>query len=72
VGQRAGMSPDAPMSAPSVGARVARGDGSALKPCFRAVLVAINRLALLVTHFGVALERAPAMLLPPPVGPERH
>jgi hypothetical protein len=53
--------------APSAG--VARGGVSAV---FRAVLVPIDRISLLVTHLGVAVERAPAALLPPPIEPQRH
>jgi hypothetical protein len=79
LGQRAGMSPERKAAlarrhndyalrvAPSAG--VARGGVSAV---FRAVLVPIDRISLLVTHLGVAVERAPAALLPPPIEPQRH
>jgi hypothetical protein len=60
------------MRALSVRTGVARGVGSARRPKLRTVLVAIDRLSLLVTHFGVAVERASAALLPPPIEPERH
>ena len=73
LGQRAGVSPDAnPTRALSVRTGVAWGVGSAGNPNFRAVLVAIDRLSLLVTHFGVAVERAAAAPLPPPIEPEGH
>ena len=45
------------MSALLVRTGVAWGVGRARRPNFRAVLVAIDRLSLLVTHFGVAVER---------------
>ena len=51
---------------------VAWGDRTARRSKLRAVLVAIDRLSLLVTHFGVAVERAPAALLPPSIEPEGH
>jgi hypothetical protein len=60
------------MRALSVRTRVARGDGTARRPKLRAVLVAIDRLSLLVTHVGVPVERAAAALLPPPKEPEGH
>jgi hypothetical protein len=53
-------------------AGVARGVGSTRKPTLRAVLVAIDRLSLLVTHFCVADPLAPAELLPPLIEPQRH
>jgi hypothetical protein len=60
------------MRALSVRTGVAWGDGTARRPKLRAMLVAIDRLSLLVTHFGVAVERAPAALLPPPIELEGH
>jgi hypothetical protein len=79
MGQCAGMSPERQAAlarrhndyalrvAPSAG--VARGGASAV---FGAVLVPIDRISLLVTHLGVAVERAPAALLPPPIEPQGH
>jgi hypothetical protein len=82
LGQRAGMSPERQaardnsqhvvelLSLPKAG--VLRGEGVARRPKFRAVLVAIDRLSLLIAHFRVAVERAPATLLPPPIEPQGH
>jgi hypothetical protein len=76
VDQRAGMSPERArrtrVKALSVRTGVAWGVGSARKPHLRAVLVAIDRLSLLVTHFGVAIERALVALFPPPIEPQGH
>jgi hypothetical protein len=75
LGQRAGMSPEgsrSPVRALLVRTGVAWGVGRARKPDFRAVVVAIDRLSLLVAHFGVAVERASTALLPPPIEPEGH
>jgi hypothetical protein len=61
LGQRAGMSPERQaarvnsqhvvesLSLPKAG--VLRGEGVARRPKFRAVLVAIDRISLLITHF---------------------
>jgi hypothetical protein len=56
----------------SVRAGVPRGGRAAHGPEPGPVLIAIDRLSLLVIHFGVAVERAPAALLPPPIEPEGH
>ena len=53
-------------------AGVAWGDGAARRSKLRAVLVAIDRLSLLVTHFCVALAGTFAALLPPPIEPQGH
>jgi hypothetical protein len=60
------------MRALSVRTGVAWSDGTAQRAKLRAVLVAIDRLSLLVTHLGVAVEPAPAALLPPPIQPEGY
>lgn len=61
-----------PVRALSVRTSVAWGVGSAGRPHLRAVLVAIDRLSLLVTHFGVAIKRALVALFPPPIEPQGH
>src|ERR687887_555380 len=55
--------PDPPPLLPR--ASVAWCDRAAQRPKLRAVLVAIDRLSLLVTHFRVTLARAAPPLLPP-------
>jgi hypothetical protein len=72
LGPRAGISPTGADEG-AVGE-----DGYRVERCYaqraklRAVLVAIDRLSLLVTHLAVAVEPAPAALLPPPIRPEER